>query len=130
MEASNKTLLVALKKRLHSTKGKWVYELPRIRSAYKTTSRKLTGVSPFALTYGMEVIIPTKIGVPTLQMEIPEKANTEAIAKDLDMSGEFCEVVVVRITSYQQRKTNLYNRCVRQLAFRAGDLVLGRVLEK
>ena len=52
-ESSNKTLLIALKKRLHSAKGKWVDELPGI------TSRKPIGILPFVLTYGMEAIIPT-----------------------------------------------------------------------
>ena len=37
-EASNKTLLTALKKRLDSTKGKWVEELPGVLWAYKTTA--------------------------------------------------------------------------------------------
>ena len=66
-EASNKTLLTALKKRLDSAKRKWVEKLPGVLWAYKTTTRKLTGVSPFALTYGMEADIPTEIGLPTIQ---------------------------------------------------------------
>ena len=77
----------------------------------------------------MEAIIPTKIGVPTLRAEIPEKANTEVITKDLDMTDELHEVVVVRMTSHQQKVTNLYNKCVTHRAFRAGDLVLRRVFE-
>ena len=35
-EASNKTLLSALKKRLHSAKGKWVEELPGVLWAYRS----------------------------------------------------------------------------------------------
>ena len=58
-EASNKTLLTALKKRLDSAKGKWVEELPEVLWAYRTTARKPTYISPFALTYGMEAVIPT-----------------------------------------------------------------------
>ena len=99
-EASNKTLLMALKKHLHSTKGKWVDELRGVLWAYRTTSWKPTGVSPFALTYGIETIIPTEIGVPTLRMEIPEKANTEVNAKDIDMTDELREATAVRIASY------------------------------
>ena len=129
MEASNKTLLTALKKRLHSAKGKWVKELPEVLWAYRTTSWKPTGVSPFTLTYGMEAIIPTEIGMPTLQTEIPEKANIEALAKDLDMKNELHEAIVVRMASYQQRTTNLYNMRVRLHTFQAGDLVLRRVFE-
>ena len=96
MEASNKTLLAALKERLHSAKGKWVEELPRVIWDYRTTSRKPTGISPFAPTYGMEAIIPIEIGVPTLQSEIPEKANAEAVTKDLDMIDELRESSAVK----------------------------------
>ena len=41
--------------------------------------------------------IPKEIGVPTLRTEIHEKANTEAIAKELDMIDELSEVAAVRI---------------------------------
>ena len=71
-EASNKTLLIALKKRLDSTKGKWVDELPGVLWAYRTTTHKPTGIFPFAITYGMEAIIPTKIGMPTILTDVPE----------------------------------------------------------
>ena len=102
MEASNKTLLTTIKKRLHSAKGKWVEELPRVLRAYRTTNWKPTRVSPpFTLTYGMEAIIPTKIGMPTIRTKILEKANTEAIAKDLDMVDEFREVAVIHMASYK-----------------------------
>ena len=73
MEASNKTILTDLKKYLHLAKGKWVDELPGVLWAYRTR-RKLTRVSLFALTYVMEVIIPTEIGIPTLQTEVPRTA--------------------------------------------------------
>ena len=100
VESSNKTLLTALKKRLHSAKGKWVDELPGVIWAYKTTSQKPTGMSPFALTYEIEAIISIEIGMPTLKIEIPEEANVEAITKDLYMADELREDVAMRIVSY------------------------------
>ena len=45
LEASNKTILTSLKKRLHSAKGKWVDKLPGVLWAYRITTRKPTGVS-------------------------------------------------------------------------------------
>ena len=72
-EASNKTLLTALKKRLDSAKGKWVEELPGVLWAYRTTARKPTGISSFSLTYGMEAVIPTKIGLPTIRTAHPSQ---------------------------------------------------------
>ena len=71
-EASNKTLLTALKKRLDSAKGKWVEELPGMLWAYRTTARNPTGISSFSFTYGMEVVIPTEIGLPTIRTTTPE----------------------------------------------------------
>ena len=71
-EASNKTLLTALKKRLDFAKGKWVEELPRVLWAYRTTARKPTSISPFSLTYEMEAVIPIEIGLPTIRTATPE----------------------------------------------------------
>ena len=77
----------------------------------------------------MEVRIPIEIGMPTLRSEILEKANVEVVTKDLDMTDELHENEAVRITSYQQRLINLYNRHVKSCAFRVGDLVLRKVFE-
>ena len=90
-ESTNKTLLTSLKQLLHSAKGKWVDELPGVLWAYRTTNWKSTGVLLFALTYGIEAIIPTKFGMPTLRTEIPKEANVEAITKDLDMTDKLHE---------------------------------------
>ena len=86
-------------------------------------------MSPFAFTYEMEAIIPTKIGMPTLRTGIPEEANAEAVTKDLDMVDELHEVAVMCIASYQQRLANMYNRRVKPQTFQDGDLVLRRAFE-
>ena len=70
-------------------------ELPGVLWAYRATARKPTGISPFALTYGMEAIVPTEISMPTLQTDTPEKLNTEYVIKDLDMADEPRETIVV-----------------------------------
>ena len=59
-----------------------------------------------------------------LRTEVPEIANAEAILKDLDMTDELREAAAIRISSYQQRMANLYNRHIKPRAFRARDLVL------
>ena len=97
--------------------------------AYRTTSRKPTGESLFALTYGMEAIIPTEIGMPTVREEVLAKASAEAIFKDLDMVGELQEAATVRIASYQQRLASWHNQRVKPHTFKAEELVLRRVFE-
>ena len=109
-EASNKTLLTALKKRLDSAKGKWMDELPEVLWAYRTTAQKSTGVSPFALTYGMEVVIPTEIGLPTIRTATPEPKNEGSMIRELDTSDELQEGAAIRVASYQRHLANSYNK--------------------
>ena len=84
-EATNKTLITALKKRLEQAKGKWVEELPGVLWAYRTTPGRPTGNTPFALAYGMDAVIPTEIGLPTIRIDAAKQndANTK-IGRNLD----------------------------------------------
>ena len=126
-EASNKTLLTALKKRLDSTRGKWVDELPRVLWAYRTIACKPTGISPFVIPYGLKAIILTEISMPTIQTNIPEQGNVDLMIKDLDTIDELRESAAIRIASYQCRLENSYNKRVKPRTFQSGDLVLRKV---
>ncbi|RVX22133.1 Gag-Pol polyprotein [Vitis vinifera] len=100
-EATNKTLITALKKRLEQAKGKWVEELPGVLWAYRTTPGRLTGNTPFALAYG----------------------------RNLDWADEVRETASIRMADYQQRAAALYNRKARPRSFKSGTLVLRKVFE-
>ena len=84
-KATNKTLVTALKKRLEQAKGKWVEKLPGALWAYRTTPGRPIGNTPFALTYGMDAVIPTEIGLPTTRTEAgrQDDANAE-LRRNLD----------------------------------------------
>ena len=103
-------------------------ELPGVLWAYRTTTRKPTGVSPIALTYEMEAVIPTEIGLPTVRTTASESVNEESIVKELDTSDELWEAAAIRLASYQHRLANSYNKRVRPRVFQPGDLVLRKVL--
>ena len=94
------------------------------------TPHRSTDKSPFALTYGMEAIVPTEIGMPTLQTDLAEQSNAETVIKDLDTANELREAAAVRMASYNSRLENLYNRCVKPRMFQSGDLVLRKIFEK
>ena len=70
-------------------------ELPGVLWAYRTNARRPTGVSSFALTYGMKVVIPTEIGLPTGRTAMPNPANEESMIKELDTSGELREAAAI-----------------------------------
>ncbi|RVW90215.1 Pol polyprotein [Vitis vinifera] len=64
---------------------KWVEELPGVLWAYRTTPGRPTGNTPFALAYGMDAVIPTEIGLPTIRIDAAKQndANTK-IGRNLD----------------------------------------------
>jgi len=64
VEATNKTLLGTLKKKLDRQKGLWVECVPEVLWSYRTTVRTPTGETPFSLSYGTEAVIPVEIGSP------------------------------------------------------------------
>ncbi|RVW28496.1 Pro-Pol polyprotein [Vitis vinifera] len=120
-EATNKTLITALKKRLEQAKGKWVEELPGVLWAYRTTPGRPTGNTPFALAYGMDAVIPTEIGLPTIRTDAAKQsdANME-LRRNLDWTDEVRESAAIRMADYQQRASAHYNRKVRPRSFKNG----------
>ena len=101
----------------------------RVLWAYRTTARKPTGVSPFVLTYGMEAVVPTEIGLRTIRTAAPESENAGSVVRELDTSDELREVAAIPIASYQRRLANSYNKRVKPRVFQSGDLVLRKVFE-
>ena len=76
------------------------------------------------ITYGMEAIIPTEIGMPMIRTGMPDQENAELVIKDLDTVDELRESAAVRRESYQRRLENSYNKQVKPWMFQPGDLVL------
>jgi transposase InsO family protein len=95
-EASNKTILDRIKKRLEKAKGKWVEELPNVLWTFRTTPRRSTGETPFSLAYGSEAIIPLEIGLPTLRtFEWDPLQNDLAQSQALDLLDERREQALI-----------------------------------
>ncbi|XP_075654834.1 uncharacterized protein LOC142625004 [Castanea sativa] len=100
-EATNKVILDGLKKRLEYPKGKWVDELPHVLWAYRTTPRRSMGETPFFMTYGAEVVIPTETRFLTPRSDQPlGNGNKQSLAYSLDLAEEQREMVAVRLAQY------------------------------
>uniref|UniRef100_A0A2N9GE01 Integrase catalytic domain-containing protein n=1 Tax=Fagus sylvatica TaxID=28930 RepID=A0A2N9GE01_FAGSY len=128
-EASNKTVLDGIKKRLEDAKGRWVKELPNVLWTFRTMPRRSTGETPFSLAYGSEAVIPLEIGLPTLRTSKWEPTRNDlAQSQALDLLEERREQAMIRLASYQQQLKKGYNKNVRPRSFQQGDLVLRRVL--
>ena len=65
-------------------------ELPKVLWAYRTTKRFSTRETLFAMVYGTEAIIPTEIGLSTLQSNIAymPDVNQNQLLLNLDLAEE------------------------------------------
>ena len=77
----------------------------------------------------MEAVIPTEIGLPTIQTAMPESENVGSVVRELDISDELREAAAIRVASYQRLLANSYNKRVKPRVFQPGDLVLRTVFE-
>ena len=128
-EASNKTILDGIKKRLEDAKGRWVEELPNVLWTFRTTLWRSTRETPFSLAYSSEAVVPLEIGLRTLRTsEWEPTRNDLAQSQALDLLEERKEQAMIRLASYQQQLKKGYNKNVRPRTFQQGDLVLRKVL--
>ena len=93
-----------LKKRLDDVKGKWVEELSHVLWTYRTTPRRLTGETPFSMTYGADAVIPLETGFPTLRISSFNLSdNSGLLEKSLDFIEERRESAIVQLAYYQHK---------------------------
>ncbi|XP_030940280.1 uncharacterized protein LOC115965249 [Quercus lobata] len=109
-EATNKTILNGLKRRLDGAKGRWAEELPNVLWAYHTTPRRSTREIPFSLTYGAEAVIPAEVNLCSAQVAGFDPAeNDELMLERLDWLKECQEAAIIRLAKYQQKLAQRYN---------------------
>ncbi|GJZ95991.1 hypothetical protein Tco_0668325 [Tanacetum coccineum] len=82
------------------------------------------GETPFSLTYGMEAVIPTEIGMPTLRTaEIDPTKNNEALGMNLDLIEERREQASIQEAKSKKKMEKHYDSRVRGTSFKPGDMV-------
>ena len=124
----NQTLLKIIKTKLDDAKGAWPKELPNVLWVYRTTARTPTGETPFKLTYGTEAMILVEIGVSNTRREVfNEESNDSHLRINLDCLDEVREKASIRVTKYQQKMAEYYNKRVKLRRLDIGDLVLRKV---
>ena len=97
-EATNKATVGNMQRNLEDKKGAWLEELPKVLWAQRTTKKKATDESPFALVCGMEVVLPTEVGLPTLTIMIAENVeeNQRQLTRNLDLLEKVRECAQIK----------------------------------
>ena len=91
--------------------------------------QRLTGETPFSMTYGAEAVIPLEIGFPTLRTStFSSDSNDGLLGKSLDLIEERRESAMVQLVYYQHKLKHGYDTNVKLRPLAVGDLVLRKVL--
>ncbi|GJU85411.1 reverse transcriptase domain-containing protein [Tanacetum coccineum] len=124
VERENRSLGEGIKARLGEGNKNWIEELSHVLWAYRTMIKSSHGDTPFSLTYGTEVAIPAKVGMPTYHTAVVDAVhNDEELRLNLDLLEERRERAAIREANAKLKMTKYYNARVRGVTFRPGDFV-------
>ena len=123
-EATNKTLIKILSKTLDDHPKKWAEQLPIALWAYRTSKRKPTGETPYALVYGEEAILPAEIEIPSARMRLRSLVEEESRPAALEALADFRDKAKEKLERYHKRLRRQYNTAVVPRQILVGDLVL------
>ena len=102
--------------------------MPNVLWAYRTTIRTLTRETPFRLTYGTEAVISIEVGIASIRRELlHEEDNNDQLQINLDFLDKVRDKTFSRMTKYQQKMAEYYNKRVKLRRLDIGDLVLRKV---
>ena len=106
--------------------------LPFALHGYRTMVRTSTEATPFSLVYGMEVVLPLEVEIPSLRVLVDVKLDeAEWITNRLNQLSLMDEKRLASIAFgrlYQSRMKKAYDKKVRPRSFQTGDLVLKKIL--
>lgn len=134
-EATNKTLLKIIKKTCESSKfSDWPEKLIEALWAYRTSIRTPTGQTPFALTYGMEAVVPYETLIPSLRVQLDEEFPLDdrrnSLLAQLELLDEKRLAAAEHARVYQNRLARFYQKKVVERKFKVGEMVVKRIFVK
>jgi len=109
----------------------WHEMLPFALHGYWTSLRTSTGATPFSLVYGMEVVLPFEVEIPSLRilaesgLEEVEWAQTHFDQLNLIEGKRLAAMSHGQL--YESRVKNAFDKRVHPSKFSKGDLVLKKV---
>jgi len=130
VEAANKNVKKIIQKMTVSYKD-WHEMLPFTLHDNWTSVCTLTGATSFSLVYGMEVVLPFEVEVPSLRIlvefELKESKWAQVRFDQLNLIEGKRLIAMSHGRLYQRRVKNAFDKKVRSRKFSKGDLVLKKV---
>ena len=132
VEAANKNIKKIVQKMIMSYKD-WHEMFPFALHGYRTSVCTSTGATPFSLVYGMEVVLPFEVEVPSLRIlaesGLEESEWAQARFDQLNLIEGKRLAAMSHGRLYQSRVKNAFDKRVCSPKFSEGNLVLKKVFQ-
>ena len=131
VKASNKNIKKIIQKVVVTYKD-WHEMLPFALHGYRTFVCTSTGETPFSLVYGMEVVLPVEVKIPSLRVIMETKlSEAEWVQNRFEQLNLIEEKIMTALCHgqlYQERMKKAFDKKVKPREFRKGDLVLRNIM--
>ncbi|XP_034213026.1 uncharacterized protein K02A2.6-like [Prunus dulcis] len=131
-ESSNKVIINIIKKMLEKNSKQWHEKLLETLWAYRTSKREATGMTPYALTYGHDAIMPMEIAIQSLriaqQHNLTGEYYSQAMLLELEGLDESRIDTLNKLLAGKQALSRAYNKRVKNKSFEEGEIVWKAVL--
>ena len=121
VETTNKNLKKIIAKATETYKD-WHEKLPFALHAYRTGVRTSIGATPYSLVYGMEVVLPIEVEIPSLrvlrEVELEEVEWVQAQYEQLNLIEEKRMKAICHGQLYQKRMMRAHDKRIRPRHFK------------
>ncbi|XP_050135655.1 uncharacterized protein LOC126611393 [Malus sylvestris] len=126
-EASNKILVNIIKRMVAGSPEKRHEKLGDTLWAYRTSKRARTGTTPYALTFGQDVVLPMEINVSSIRIQNQFGLHSEEYIQVMCQGVEDLDVARIKaLNKIQEGKrvvARAYNKKVKLKTFKERELV-------
>ncbi|GKV17141.1 hypothetical protein SLEP1_g27682 [Rubroshorea leprosula] len=127
-EASNKVVINLLEKMVDENPRRWHELLSETPWAYRTSQRSSTKITPFALTYGHDAVLPMELTARSLRIAIQHNLQSgeydEAMMLELEDLKDTRLAALNRLQAQKLKIAKPYNKRVKCKNLAVGDLGL------
>ena len=131
IEATNKNIKKIIQNMVATYKD-WHEMLSFALHGYRTSVRTSTGATPFSLVYGIEVVLPFEVEIPSLRVSMETKLEEAEWVKvrydQLNIIEEKRLATVCHGKLYQKRMKKAFDKKVHPREFHEGDLVVKKII--
>ena len=127
-ERVNQTLVCILRKTVTDSKRDWDNKLTAALWVYQTTYKVTTRMTPFALMYGLEAVLPIEFEIRSLRLAISERLDTSDSLKarltGLEALNESRQLASQHVEVTQRRRKVAFDKSNKERTLKPGMWVM------